>query len=194
MGTVAPRPVPARLRPQDVAMLGAAGLRTRPLRAVLAALGIAIGIAAMVSVVGIATSSRENLNRELARLGTNLLQVGPGKTLFGQQSHLPDEALAMIRRIGPVTSVTATGGVSGVNVYRTDRIPAEESGGISVLAARTDLLGTVGASVASGAWLNDATADYPVGGKDAWKAQRMRDNDENIEEVGARQDQQRFQS
>lgn len=163
MGTVAAQqPVPARLHPQDVALLGAAGLRTRPLRAVLAALGIAIGIAAMVAVVGIATSSRENLNRELARLGTNLLRVAPGKTLFGQQSHLPDEAPAMIRRIGPVTAVTATGGVGGANVYRTDRIPAEESGGMSVLAARTDLLGTVGATVASGTWLNDATARYPA--------------------------------
>jgi putative ABC transport system permease protein len=153
---------PARLQPADVARVGATGLRTRPLRAVLSALGIAIGIAAMISVVGIATSSREDLNRQLARLGTNLLRVGPGQSVFGDDSHLPNEAVAMIGRIGPVTSVTATGRVSSAHVYRNDHIPSGQTGIIEVLAARTDLLGTVGATVASGSWLNSATATYPA--------------------------------
>src|SRR5215470_6676975 len=118
---------PARLSPRDVARVGLAGLRTRPLRVVLAALGIAIGIAAMVSVVGIATSSRAGLDRQLARLGTNLLRVAPGQTLFGQPSELPDAAPGMIGRIGPVSSVAATGVVSGAHIYRNDRIPPEES-------------------------------------------------------------------
>ncbi len=155
-------PRPARLRPGDVARVGAAGLRTRPLRVVLSALGIAIGIAAMVAVVGIATSSHADLDRQLARLGTNLLRVGPGQTLFGKDSHLPEESVAMVGRIAPVTAVTATGTVPDVHVYRTDRIQSGETGGIGVLAARTDLLGTVGASVVSGAWLNAATARYPA--------------------------------
>jgi putative ABC transport system permease protein len=153
---------PARLRPGDVARVGATGLRTRPLRAVLSALGIAIGIAAMISVVGIATSSREDLNRQLARFGTNLLRVAPGHTLFGDNAHLPDDAVAMIGRIGPVTSVTATGAVPGVHVYRNDRIPSGQSGSIAVMAAREDLLGTVGATVANGTWLNAATGRYPA--------------------------------
>jgi putative ABC transport system permease protein len=155
--TLAPR----RLRPADVARVGATGLRTRPLRAVLSALGIAIGIAAMISVVGIATSSREDLNRELARFGTNLLRVAPGQSLFGDASHLPDESVAMIGRIGPVRSVTATGRVSA-RVYRNDRMPSGETGSIAVLAARDDLPGTVGATVASGTWLNPATDRYPA--------------------------------
>lgn len=153
---------PARLRPSDVARVGAAGLRTRPLRVFLSALGIAIGIAAMISVVGIATSSREDLNRQLARLGTNLLRAAPGQSIFGDQSHLPDEAIAMIGRIGPVTSVTATGVVPNTHVYRNDHIPSGETGSIAVLAARTDLLGTVGASLAGGTWLNSATSAYPA--------------------------------
>jgi putative ABC transport system permease protein len=153
---------PARLRPGDVARVGATGLRTRPLRAVLSALGIAIGIAAMVSVVGIATSSREDLNRQLAAFGTNLLRVAPGQSIFGDASHLPNESVAMIGRIGPVTSVTATGYVSGAHVYRNDRMPASGTGSIAVLAARDDLPGTVGATVASGTWLNPATGRYPA--------------------------------
>jgi putative ABC transport system permease protein len=153
---------PARLRPSDVARVGAAGLRTRPLRVVLSALGIAIGIAAMISVVGIATSSREDLNRQLARLGTNLLRVAPGQSIFGDQAHLPDQAIPMIGRIGPVTSVTATGVVPNTHVYRNDHIPSGETGSIAVLAARTDLLGTVGASLAGGSWFNAATSAYPA--------------------------------
>jgi putative ABC transport system permease protein len=152
---------PARLSPRDTARVGVVGLRTRPLRVVLAALGVAIGIAAMVAVVGIATSSRADLDRQLARLGTNLLRVAPGQTLFGDSSHLPTEAIPMISRIGPVTSVTATG-VVNVHVYRSDKIPSGQSGGIAVQAAKTDLLSTVGATVARGTWLNAATAQYPA--------------------------------
>src|SRR5215470_8465710 len=116
----------------------------------------------MVAVVGISTSSREDLNRQLARLGTNLLTVGPGQTYTGAPTHLPDTALGMIARIEPVTSVSATGRVTDAKVYRNDRVPSLESGGIAVLAARTDLPGTVGAAMASGAFLNEATANYPA--------------------------------
>src|SRR5690349_19988231 len=153
---------PARLRPSDLARLGGYGLRARPLRAVLSALGIAIGIAAMIAVVGISSSSRADLDRELAALGTNLLTVTPGETMFGDDAVLPDESVSMIRRIGPVRQATATGKVPDTAVYRTDRIPAAQTGGLSVLAARLDLLDTVGARMASGVWLNAATRRYPA--------------------------------
>ncbi|ONI70403.1 ABC transporter permease [Actinosynnema sp. ALI-1.44] len=153
---------PARLSVRDVLRVGGAGLRARPLRVLLSALGIAIGIAAMISVVGISTSSRENLDRQLAALGTNLLTVGPGQSLFGDQSHLPDEAIGMIDRIEPVLATSATGKVAGAKVYRNDRIPSAESGGIAVLATRPDLPDTVGATLVSGAFLNDANARYPA--------------------------------
>jgi putative ABC transport system permease protein len=153
---------PSRLPARDVLRVGTAGLRTRPLRVFLAALGIAIGIASMVSVVGIAGSSRVDLDRQLALLGTNLLKVTPGHDLGGAESHLPVDAEAMIRRIRPVTSVTATATLGTVHVYRNDRIPAGETGNLSVLAARTELLDTVGARVARGTWLNAATAQYPA--------------------------------
>jgi len=157
-----PRLHSARLRPDDVVRVGGAGLRARPLRVFLSALGIAIGIAAMVSVVGISTSSQADLQRTLDRLGTNLLTVSPGQSFFGDASHLPDEAIGMIDRIGPVTSVTAIGRVSDARVYRNDRVPSGQSGGLGVYAARLDLLPTVAATVASGTWLNEATSHYPA--------------------------------
>jgi putative ABC transport system permease protein len=152
---------PARLSPGDVARVGAVGLRTRPVRVVLSALGIALGIAAMVAVVGISASSRADLNAQLDRLGTNLLTVTPGQTLFGKDAKLPKESVGMVGRIGPILSVSATGNLSAT-VRRTDRIPSGETGGIAVLAGRTDLLGTVGGRVRSGAWLNAGTARYPT--------------------------------
>ncbi|MET0414773.1 MAG: ABC transporter permease [Actinoplanes sp.] len=153
---------PAPLRPSDLLRLGGYGLRSRPLRAVLSALGIAIGIAAMTAVVGISASSRADLDRELAALGTNLLTVTQGETMFGKTAVLPDESVPMIRRIGPVQSATATGVVTDTAVYRTDRIPAAETGSIAVLAAEQELLATVGGTLASGTWLNAATGRHPV--------------------------------
>jgi putative ABC transport system permease protein len=162
-GLESPAPLPrSRLSLQDVVRVGLHGLRTRPTRALLSALGIAIGIAAMVSVVGISASSRAQLDDLLSRLGTNMLTVAPGNTLSGTEAQLPMEAPAMIERIKPVRAVSATGLIEGTFVYRSDRIPAAESNSISVLAAETDLPATVGATVRSGAWLNDAVARFPA--------------------------------
>jgi putative ABC transport system permease protein len=164
---------PARLSLRDVLRVGGAGLRTRPTRVFLSALGIAIGIAAMTAVVGISSSSRAELDRQLASLGTNLLTVGPGDTMFGDAATLPTESIAMISRIGPVNEVTATGRVPDAKVYRSDRIPAAETGGMSVQAARLDLPQTVGAAIADGVWLNAATARYPAVVLGATAAQRL---------------------
>ncbi|WP_350348763.1 ABC transporter permease [Agromyces sp. G08B096] len=154
-------PGPSRLGIADLLRVGAAGLGGRPLRTALSALGIAIGIAAMVAVVGIASSGRVQLDRELDRLGTDLLRVAPGADLFGEATALPAAAPAMIARIGPVTDVAATGSVEA-KVYRSDLIAPEASGGIAVLTAGPELLPTVGAELAAGAWLNDATAQLPA--------------------------------
>lgn len=156
-----PRLVPPRMNLADVFRVGGVGLRTRPLRAFLSALGIAIGIAAMIAVVGISSSSRADLDRTLAALGTNLLTVSPGNTLFGDDAQLPAEAVAMVRRIGPVRQASATGLVSDAKVYRSDKIPVAQSGGIGTYASSLDLRDTVGATLASGSWLNAATAEYP---------------------------------
>jgi putative ABC transport system permease protein len=165
--------LPARLRLVDLFRLGGYGLRARPLRAVLSALGIAIGIAAMTAVVGISSSSRADLDRALAALGTNLLTVAPGSTMFGDNATLPDESVAMVKRIGPVQSATATGGVADTHVYRTDKISSAETSGLAVLAARLDLLRTVGATIADGSWLNAATARYPAVVLGATAARRL---------------------
>jgi putative ABC transport system permease protein len=138
------------------------GLRARPLRVALSALGIAIGITAMVAVVGVSASSREGLRRALDALGTNLLTVQPGRSLTGEQATLPDQALPMIRRIDDVQSASAIGELPDARVYRHYKIPAGHTGGIGVYAAQLDLPETISAEIDAGAWLNAATADYPT--------------------------------
>jgi putative ABC transport system permease protein len=152
---------PSRLLPADVLRVGGVGLRTRRLRAALSALGIAIGIAAMVAVLGISDSSKSDLIATLDRLGTNLLKVAPGQTVLGEDAELPEQAGPMISRIGPVEAVSAVEGVDAT-VRRTNYIPEEETGGISVMAADPNLLKTLGATVRRGVYLDAATARYPA--------------------------------
>jgi len=137
------------------------GLCARKLRTALSCLGIAIGIAAAVAVLGISASSRADLLAQLGAEG-NLLTVGAGQAFDGAPAPLPLTAEPMIARIPPVESVTATGYVPGATVRRTAAVPAVDSGGISVLAAQPALLATLGGSVAAGTFLNAATARYPA--------------------------------
>ena len=162
----------ARLSARDLVAVAGAGLRTRRLRAALSALGIAIGIAAMVAVLGISSSSRADLLAQLDSLGTNLLRVTPGETFLGADAKLPTEAPSMLRRIGPVEWVAATGGTDA-SVRRTDLIPEAETGGISVLAADPELLGTLRGELAAGRFLNRATARYQVVVLGAKAAERL---------------------
>jgi putative ABC transport system permease protein len=171
---------PARLRPTELLRLGAAGVSSRPLRVFLSALGIAIGIAAMLSVVGISASSQAELDRTLARLGTNLLTVSPGETASGDAAKLPREAEAMIGRIAPVEYAAATGEVDA-RVYRNDHLPLGRTSGLAVMAAGTKLPQAVGADFAAGSWFNQATASYPAVVLGSTAAQRL-----DLRRVGGR--------
>src|ERR1700678_2673647 len=88
-----------RLRPSDLTRLSTVGLRTRKLRAGLSALGIAIGVAAIVAVLGLSASSQAGLLNEINQLGTNLLTVSNGQSLTGGTPEVPSTAPAMISPI-----------------------------------------------------------------------------------------------
>jgi putative ABC transport system permease protein len=161
-----------KLRLSDLVRLSAFGLRTRKLRAGLSALGIAIGVAAIVAVLGLSSSAQAGLLNEISQLGTNLLVVQNGQTLSGQTAELPRQAPSMFARIGPVTEVQETGSVNG-NVYRSPLIPTIDTSALSIEAASLGLLRTVGTSVAQGRYLNAATAQEPVCVLGAAAAQRL---------------------
>jgi len=146
----------SRLLPGDVARVAAVGLRTRPLRAALSALGIAIGIASLVAVLGLSESSRAGLIRQLDKLGTNLLTIAPGQTLGGTDATLPDEAPQTIGRIAGVQRVSSVRALDA-SVRRTDRIDPGETGGVGVAAADPSLLATLGGRMTRGRFLSAAT-------------------------------------
>ncbi|HEV2362193.1 MAG TPA: ABC transporter permease [Acidimicrobiales bacterium] len=150
----------SRLRVPDLFSLAWLGLRGRPVRAVLSAAGIALGVATVVGVLGISGSSRSQLIAEIDSLGTNMLTVTPGGS-FGPGASLPPQAAVMIRRIGPVLADSALGQVNA-EVYRNDRISSANTNAITVYAAQTSLLETLRGRLVAGRFLNAATEHLPA--------------------------------
>ncbi|MER6605384.1 ABC transporter permease [Streptomyces sp. NPDC000927] len=163
---------PSRLPLSDIVRVGAFGLRARRARVVLSALGIAIGIATMVAVVGLSESSRADLMARLDRLGTNLLTAEAGKDAMGQAVKLPKNAVAMVERVGPVLHATATADVDA-RIRRSDVVPEERTAGVTAQAARLDLLSTLGGEVDKGAWLDPAGERLPTTVLGAVAAERL---------------------
>jgi putative ABC transport system permease protein len=151
-----------RLLPGDWLRVVSVGLRSRPLRAALSALGIAVGTAAIVGVLGLSSSSQAGLLAEIDRLGTNLLTVEAGQSLTGGTAKLPLEAPARITHLADVRQVAHTALVKDAHVYRNPLIPIGKTGGIQVRATDLDLLTVLGTGLARGSWLNEGTAREPV--------------------------------
>ncbi len=156
-----------------MAALASIGLRTRKLRAGLSALGIAIGVAAIVAVLGLAASAQAALLAEIQALGTNLLTVTNGQTLTGATAELPQAAPGMIARLPGVTAVQDTGSLGAVSAYKSPLIPTVETNALSVDAATLGLPAVVSTSVAQGRFLNAASAREPVAVLGAATAQRL---------------------
>lgn len=160
--STAAKPLVARAPgPLSVSRIALRGILSRRLRSALTAIGIGIGIAAMVAVLSISDASRASLLSVLDRLGTNMLTVSPGQSIFGQDVKLPADAVAMIRRIGPVQAASATTSLDAT-VRRTDLVDPGDTGGIAVLGADSSLLATLGGTMHLGRYLDDAIGAYPT--------------------------------
>jgi len=153
----------SELRTGDLGGLAVLGLRGRPTRTLLSALGVALGVATVVGVLGISSSSRSQLVAEIDALGTNLLTVTPSQSFSDQSPTLPSQATEMVARIGPVLGASALGEVgANVNAYRNDRVSPANTNAISVVAAGPQLLATLQGGLAAGAFLNRATEHLPA--------------------------------
>jgi putative ABC transport system permease protein len=161
-GLLTPEDETARLPPHELLSIAFQGLRTRRLRASLSALGIAIGIGAMVAVVGISASSQANLLATIDSLGTNLLTVAPGQTFLGASEVLPSTSVASILHQPNVQTASGVYQVSNVNVLRTPYVPSEQTGGIGVDATNTGLLAALGDHMASGHFLDASNQSFPT--------------------------------
>jgi putative ABC transport system permease protein len=152
----------SRLLSRDLLRLATVGLRTRKLRAALSVLGISIGIASLVAVLAISETSKADLLAKIETLGTNLLTVGPGESLFGGETRLAAAATGRIRLLGDVESAAAVTAVEGATVRRSSYVPANITGGIFVLATDPELLATLEGTAASGRFVDRATERYPA--------------------------------
>ena len=151
-----------RLGLEDGLRVASVGLRARPLRAALSALGIAIGTAAIVAILGLSASSQAGLLAEIDRLGTNLLTVEAGRSLTGEDAELPVEAPGRITLLDNVQVLAHTGLMKRAKVYRNSLIPVGNSGGLQVRATSLNLLSVLNTGIARGDWLNEGTARVPV--------------------------------
>lgn len=162
-----------RLALRDGLRVATVGLRARPLRAALSALGIAIGTAAIVAILGLSASSQAGLLAEIDRLGTNLLTVEAGQSITGEESKLPVEAPGRITLLDDVPQLADTGLVKGQNVFRSSLIPVSNTSGLQVRTASLNLLSVLGTGVARGSWLNSGSSYEPVAVLGAVAAQRL---------------------
>ena len=151
----------SRLRWADLLPVSTVGLRSRPGRAALSVLGVAIGIAAMVAVLGVTRSSQADVIARIDRVGTNLLTVANGKTLRGVEAELPDTAGPAVARTQGVVSAATTATLS-TPVYRSDKIPSGRTGGLSVRVTDPELLATLDATLLHGRFLDAALTRYPA--------------------------------
>lgn len=159
MSAAPPRSV---LTPRDALAAGTVGMLGRRGRALLTAVGIAIGIAAIVAVVGISASAKANVLSVLDNLGTNYLTVTPGPSLSGGQDPLlPAEAPGRLSLVDDVRSVAATARLD-TTVRRSDVLPATNTKGTVVLAADPGLLDTLNGTLAQGHWLDEGMSEYPT--------------------------------
>jgi putative ABC transport system permease protein len=161
------------MRPSDQLRVAGAGLRARRLRAALSALGIAIGTAAIVAVLGLSSSSQAGLLAQIDRLGTNLLTANTGQSFTGGAAQLPIAAPQRISHLPDVEAVAHAAAVPNANVYRSPLIPAVVTNALKVRAASLNLPEVVGTGIAQGRWLNPATERQPVTVLGALAAQRL---------------------
>jgi putative ABC transport system permease protein len=163
---------PSRLAPADMMRASLIGLRTRRLRSILSGLGIVIGIAAMVGVLGLSESSKSDLLAQLDQLGTNMLRIEAGTGIAIGSGELPEESIVMASRVGPVEQVASISDTEA-KVYRNDLVPSGQTGGISVKAVDVNLIATLQGEMDSGVFLDEAARDLPVVVLGSVAAQRL---------------------
>ena len=152
----------SRLRRADTARLAAFSLGARRLRAILASIGVAVGVGSMVAVLALTASSQAQLVSTIQSLGTNLLTVEQGSGITGPEKELPPTVGLSIARVDGVESVSSTAYIAGARVLRSDRVPSYRTAGLEVRAADPSLITTLQGRMLAGGFLTRATDRYRV--------------------------------
>ncbi len=157
-------PSRSKLRPGDVLSLGTLGLRTRKGRTAMASIGIAIGVASLIALVGIINSGEADAQRDLLEQGIDVLELTPGTSFAEDPELLPDAAAAIDTHMKEVSVVASIRRVPAT-LRKTDLIPEVETGGIRIFAVEADdldLLIPLRGGVATGRFHDAATLQVPT--------------------------------
>jgi putative ABC transport system permease protein len=138
----------------ELLRLALSRLRTSRLRAALTMLGVIIGVASVVALVGVGQGTTSNITSRLAGLGTNLLTISPSNTATSNTTNKLS--------IDDATAIAALPSIGGV--------APEISTSLTVTAGRTSTTTSVVGTTAAypmvraydmwqGTFLTDATAD-----------------------------------
>jgi putative ABC transport system permease protein len=132
-------------------------LRANPLRSALTMLGIVIGVAAVIAMVAVGAGARDQVLRQIASLGTNLIMVGQGSIVrsgvklgAGTASTLTeDDALAVLAEI-PGVVVTAPSVRWGLQI-----VAGNQNWGTVLFGITPDYMDARDWTVATGRGLSD---------------------------------------
>jgi len=132
-------------------------LRANPLRSALTMLGIVIGVAAVIAMVAVGAGARDQVLRQIASLGTNLIMVGQGSIARGgvklgagtASSLTEDDALAVLSEI-PGVVVTAPSVRWGLQI-----VAGNQNWGTVLFGITPDYMDARDWTVAAGRGLSD---------------------------------------
>ncbi len=139
----------------DLVGVAWSGLRARKVRTLLIMLGPIIGVAAMVSAVGLTESAKGALQQQLSQLGTNLVIAQAGGSFGSQNPTFPSDTVERVENVSTVESASATTNLSGVIALPIKGASTYyEAFPVPVRAADDSLPSVLGVPVVSGRWLN----------------------------------------
>ncbi len=152
-------------------------LWTKKTRSVLTMLGVIIGVAQIIALIGLGNGIKKDIASEITQLGTNVLFIIPGKVQTSSggfnpaasvgASTLTDADVVAIRQLPDITDVMVMGLMAALPTAGTN-----QAAGAMVLAAQPNFLGFVNMyKIANGRFFtaaeNDAMEKVIVLGKDA---------------------------
>ena len=155
----------SRLRFRDAVSLGTLGLRTRKGRTAMAAIGIAIGVASLIALVGIINSGEADAQRDLLEQGIDVLELTPGTSFAEDPELLPGAAAAIDTHMRDLVKVVASIRRVPATVRKTDFIPQVETGGVRLFAVEADdldLLVPLRGGVAAGRFHDAVSVQVPT--------------------------------
>jgi putative ABC transport system permease protein len=147
----------------ELIRLAAGRLATSRLRSVLTMLGVIIGVASVVALVGVGQGATSGITSQIESLGTNLLTVNAGSSSVGLTRQAAGSAdtltlndMAAIANLSGIAAVAPQDSTSGLVIYSANNETT------TVVGTTADYATIRNETLAQGAFLNPASVDYDL--------------------------------